>query len=341
MALHYYDHGLTELFRHPSFIRSLVTEIIAEPWVKLLDLNSMRVEDGVHKEIAEPSRFSDLVISFSCTSQSEYEGFSIYLLIEFQSSREPMSLRLLEYLSRVYRRQVKTGTSRYGPLHPVVPIVIYNGEAPWKENTAFLSRFLRLPPSLKPYIPDFRYFLLDEGRFNPQLLSRLKGASAAFIKLDTIDKPEKTEEAARKIISILKQLWKREPEAAKLLSKYVEGLLAHRGIDNPAVSEYINNRRRPMFAQRLDRALDNKWKEGLKQGIEKGIAEGKREGVREGTIREKQTVLLRLLSRKFELVPPDKELVTACENPEKLDAALDVILFAAEKDAVLKELRQE
>ncbi len=159
-----------------------------------------------------------------------------------------MSLRLLEYLSRVYRKQHKSGQSRNKPLNPVVPIVIYNGERRWKEEPAFLSRFPDLPENLRPYIPDFRYFLLDEGRFDRLLLSRLKGAAAAFIKLDTIEEPEKTGETARQIISILREVWE----------SYIEELLNYRGIANPAVTEYINKRRRPMFAQRLDRALDPK-----------------------------------------------------------------------------------
>ncbi len=251
MPQHFYDSGMAELFRHPLFIRSLLTEIVAEPWVELLDLDSMIVEDRVHKEIGQPRRFCDLVVSFQCKpphTDSLPDGFFIYLLIEFQSSREPMSLRLLEYLSRVYRKQHKSGQSRNKPLNPVVPIVIYNGERRWKEEPAFLSRFPDLPENLRPYIPDFRYFLLDEGRFDRLLLSRLKGAAAAFIKLDTIEEPEKTGETARQIISILREVWE----------SYIEELLNYRGIANPAVTEYINKRRRPMFAQRLDRALDPK-----------------------------------------------------------------------------------
>ncbi len=323
MARNYKDTGLTELFRHPAFINSLLTEIVAEPWVNLIDFSTMKIEDGVHKDIAEPALFSDLIVSFSCTKKSENIGLSIYLLIEFQSSPEPMSLRLLEYLARVYRKQTH-GKNRYSPLHPVVPIVIYNGERPWKEDPCFIKRFTNLPMSLVPYIPDFRYFLLDEGRFDPILLSQLKGAAAAFIQLDTISEPEKVDEASATIISILHQLWKREPEAATLLSKYIEGLLAHRGIDSPAVTEYINGRRRPMFAERLDRALDNKWKEG----------------VLEGAIQEKQMVLLRLLSRKFEISDADRIIVNSCKNPDKLDAALDVILFASEKSDVINEIDQ-
>jgi hypothetical protein len=78
---------------------------------------------------------------------------------------------------------------------------------------------------------------------------------------------------------------------------------------------------------------EKRWKEGLDEGV--------REGVREGAILDKQDVLLRLLSRKFGPEPEDRNIVTSCGNPEKLDAALDIILFASEKEIVLKELEGE
>ncbi len=335
MARQFYDYGMAELFRHPDFINSLLTEIVAEEWVKLIDFDSLQLEDGVYKEIGEVAKYNDIVASFRCKAGSSCEGFSIYLLIEPQRSQEPMSLRLLEYLSRVYRRQKVTGKSRYGTLHPVVPIIIYNGVKPWLEDPSFISRFPGLPPALRPYIPSFRYYLLDEGQFDKKLLSRLKGAAAAFIKIDTIAEPEKTKESARIIIDTLGELWKEHREASKLLAKYADALLAHKGIENPGVTDYIINRRRsPMFAESLDRAMKNKWREGKKEGKQEGIAVG----VRQGSIQDKQAVLIRQLSRKFEVLPQDQVLISSCQDPEKLDAALDVILFAPSKELVVKEL---
>ena len=112
----YYDHSFAELFRHPKFIRSLLFDFIDEPWVYLLDLNTMKIEEGEHKSMTGKALRNDLIVSFSYIDSikaNEGPDFSIYLLMEFQSSREPMSLRLLEYLSRIYQKQPKASNSKF------------------------------------------------------------------------------------------------------------------------------------------------------------------------------------------------------------------------------------
>jgi predicted transposase/invertase (TIGR01784 family) len=341
----FYDQGMAELFRHPPFIRSLLTEIVAEPWVALLDLDAMQIEDGVHKEIEGPARFSDMVVSFPFkTVGRKPDGLSIYLLIEFQSSYEPMALRLLEYLARIYKKQNPEKST--APLHPVVPIVIYNGESSWKEDDQFIHRFPGLPDTLIPYIPDFRYFLLDEGRFDRKMLKKLKGAVASFIRLDTIDRLEHHDLMARQIIAILKELRDSDPESAMLLGKYMEGLLAHWGIANEEAVGYINEGRKSMLGQRFERYVEEKvheglqrgMEQGLEQGIEQGIEKGTEAGLKKGALLDKQAVLLRMMDKKFSLAAGDEELVRSCTNLEKLDEALDIILFTERKEAVLEKL---
>jgi hypothetical protein len=340
----FYDQALAELFRHPPFIRSLLVDIIAEPWVALLDLDAMQIEDGVHKEIEGPARFSDMVVSFPVKADAAEKGagghrtaeLSIYLLIEFQSSYESISLRILEYLARIYKKQ-SPGKSA-GTLHPVVPIVVYNGESTWNENPQFIHRFPDLPSTLLPYIPDFRYFLLDEGRFDKKLLRRLRGAVASFIRLDTIDKMEHHNLMARQIISILKELRDSDPESAILLGRYMEGLLSHWGIANEEAVGYINERRKSMLGQRFERYVEEKVHEGIEKGIEKGLAQGKKDGLKEGVLLEKQTVLLRMMDKKFSLASGDEELVRTCTDLVRLDEALDIILFTDNKESVLQKL---
>jgi predicted transposase/invertase (TIGR01784 family) len=337
----FYDQALAELFRHPPFIRSLLTDIIAEPWVALLDLDHMQIEDGVHKEIEGPARFSDMVVSFPVqTSGDKPDGLSIYLLIEFQSSNAPMSLRLLEYLARIYKKQVPEKST--APLRPVVPIVIYNGESPWSEDPQFIHRFRGITKGLIPYIPDFRYFLLDEGRFDKNILRKLKGAVASFIRLDTIDRLEHHDLMARRIIAILKVLRDSDPESAMLLGKYMEGLLAHWGIANGEAVGYINEGRKSMLGQRFERYVEEKVNEGLQrgmeQGIEQGIEKGTEAGLKKGALLDKQAVLLRMMDKKFSLATGDEERVRSCTDLNKLDEALDIILFTDRKEAVLEEL---
>ena len=50
-----------------------------------------------------------------------------------------------------------------------------------------------------------------------------------------------------------------------------------------------------------------------------------------GEIRDKQKTLIRLLSKKFGIIEEEKAIINNCSDGEKLDNALDEILFADSK----------
>jgi predicted transposase/invertase (TIGR01784 family) len=76
-----------------------------------------------------------------------------------------------------------------------------------------------------------------------------------------------------------------------------------------------------------------------RMGIEKGIEQGFVQGRQAGELRERHAVLKRLLDRKFGLEPGDTELIEGVTDPDRLDAALDAILDATEREEVLGLLR--
>ena len=63
-----------------------------------------------------------------------------------------------------------------------------------------------------------------------------------------------------------------------------------------------------------------------------------REGEQRGRIQEKQQVLARHIERKFGLLSGERLRIEGETDPEKLDAALDAVLFAASKGEVLSRL---
>jgi hypothetical protein len=64
-----------------------------------------------------------------------------------------------------------------------------------------------------------------------------------------------------------------------------------------------------------------------------------KEGLEKGKLREKQEVLIRQMSRKFELSREEVELIERTDNSRALDAALDEIVMAESKEQVLEHLR--
>ena len=312
----YYDEAFTEVFSNRTIIESLLRDFVGESWVELLDFDSMTIEPSVFKEIEKPVRSSDLLLSFKLQTG---ERFSIFVLIEFQSTPEPMTLRLLEYLCRIFERQMEQD----GALSPAVPIVIYNGTLGWKETPRLRAHFTFLPEDLLPYIPDFEYILIDEHSLDDALLLELESAVGYFFYFDKTNVKER-EKAAERIIDVLKRVSEKMPETYEVLRRYIIGLLAHQGVEIQEVNEYTIERRKPMLAQSMDELRE----------------EGKAEGKAEGELQEKQNVLIRLLSKRFGMTEEETTTIRACTSPEDLDNALDAILFAESKKQVLRNVRE-
>ena len=90
----------------------------------------------------------------------------IYILIEHQSEPDPfMILRLLDYISAIYKRQRRLWVDAHNSmagflLQPVLPIVFYTGTKRWDSLPAF--RDLEQGGKLfKPFLPNFKPLFLS------------------------------------------------------------------------------------------------------------------------------------------------------------------------------------
>ncbi len=313
----FYDEAFMEVFTNKKIVKSLLVDFVHEDWVDLIDFSSMDAEKSVFKGIDDSKRETDLLLRFAL-NKVENENLFIFVLLEFQSTAQSMILRILEYITRIYKRQIVD----FGQIYPVVPIVIYNGKMNWEEKRRFLNHFHIYPKDINKYIPDFEYILIDIDSFDDKILEQLKDSVSYFFLLDKTDL-SKRDEAAIRIISILKKLKKSDPEIFNLLGRYISGLLEYKGVEINQIKEYIDNRGESMLAQ----SLDELYEDGINKGIEQGLEQGK--------LIEKQATLLKLLKRKFGITGENRELILSSNKPENLDDALDIILFANTIDEVL------
>ena len=60
--------------------------------------------------------------------------------------------------------------------------------------------------------------------------------------------------------------------------------------------------------------------------------------IQEGELLGKRATLLRLVSRKFTVTDAERDLILSCDDSAALDAALDEIITADAKPAVLNKL---
>jgi hypothetical protein len=204
----------------------------------------------------------------------------------------------------------------YAP-SPIVPIVIYTGKEQWKED---LVRFddtsgtRSLPNDLERYVVDVNYILIDEQRYSDDFLLAIGSPAASFFYLDKTDLKKGTE-AAERINSILHQWQKRDREIYDLLKRYIIGLMHYKGVEIQEVVDYTEEKGIPMLAQSMDELIEL------------------------GELQEKQKVLVRQLNKRFGLTEAETALIMAETSREKLDQALDEILFAENKEQVLRLLQ--
>ena len=64
----------------------------------------------------------------------------------------------------------------------------------------------------------------------------------------------------------------------------------------------------------------------------------RKEGLAEGELKDKHTILIRLLSLKYTLSEDEKNKILSVTDLKKLDAAIDAFVFAEDKESVLKLL---
>jgi flagellar biosynthesis/type III secretory pathway protein FliH len=73
--------------------------------------------------------------------------------------------------------------------------------------------------------------------------------------------------------------------------------------------------------------------------IQRGVEKGMEKGFEKGTIQDKQEVLCKQLTRKFGVSEEERSFIKSIYDRDKLDCALDEILFAETKKQVLGVLR--
>ena len=82
----------------------------------------------------------------------------VLVMLEFQSRDDAgMALRVLEYTAMLYRELLREGWGG-APLPPVLPVVPYNGDRPWRSASQVRDLVASTGPALAPQ----RHLVLDE-----------------------------------------------------------------------------------------------------------------------------------------------------------------------------------
>src|SRR5947209_7646272 len=175
--------------------------------------------------------------------------------------------------------------SRKEKLPPVLPLVLYNGRAPWNAARDVAELIAELPGGLERYRPQMRYCLLDERRIATEEKESLRNLAAALFRLEQSSGLAEIERVVDALLA-----WLQAPEQSELkstFSAWVSQLLSRGPGSQMSVVTKLEEVK-SMLAERI-MEWPQEWKE-----------EGRKEGLKEG-----RAVLIRELESRFGLLPPE------------------------------------
>ena len=301
----------------------------------------------------------------------------VLVLLEFQSTDDPsMALRVLEYTAMLYRELLREGSfgTGGGLLPPVLPVVLYNGDLPWRSAAQVRDLVARTGSALSPYQPSQRHVVLDERRAaadDPQLreltravllleqsrsaadLTRVAESLSRVLSApgggDRAGRAELRQAFADWLAALLRRL---EGDAAPAPAP------AHVGLNLEEVKMTLEERvaewPKPYIRQGREEGIGLGRAEGISLGRAEGISVGREEGIglgraegitlgreeglRAGLAHERQ-LLRRLAAARFDTATADRlgQALAAEMDPERLVEVGEAIVRCTTGDELLRE----
>ena len=317
MAEH--DSGYKLLFSDPEMVEDLIRGFIHEDWVRDLDFSTLRKVPGNYVAPNLMPRESDVVWKLRWKDD---RVLYVYLLIEFQSTVDSsMALRMMVYLGLFYQDLLKRGeTTPSGKLPPVLPLVLYNGYAPWDAAREVAELIEEVPGGLERYRPQLRYCLLDEMRMADSELESLRNLAAAVFRLE---KSFDTE-AMERVLEAASE-WLRAPgleELRRSFTAWVLKVLLPSRIRGVRFPELLDLEEVKAMLAESGFSWSDRWEQ---EGMEKGLQQGRQEG-QEDTLAKARGVLLRDLERRFGPLP--EEVLRRVEGIASIEELTELTLRA-------------
>ncbi len=171
-----HDKFFWDIYSRPSNTAGFLKDFLPSTILKQIDLDCLSVDKKSYLSEEYKEHFSDLVVKTKFKDKTEEPVF-VYFLLEHKSSIPVRpAFQLLRYMVEQWYELEKQGTLG-SKLPPIFPILMYHGEKGWNQGVHFHD-IVNIPhDDMKPYIPDFKYFLSeavteDEDRYQTSAVIR-------------------------------------------------------------------------------------------------------------------------------------------------------------------------
>ena len=309
------DASYKLLFSAPEVVRDLVLGFIPDEWLHSLDYTTLEKVPGSYVTDDLRHRADDVIWRV----KAEGEWVYLYLLIEFQSSVDAwMAVRMMTYVGLLYqdlirRKEVLPGKK----LPPVLPIVLYNGDAKWTAATDIADLIPKAPGLVARYLPKLSYLLIDENQYTETDLAGLRNLMAAVIRFEH---PE-NEQALLQLIDLVNEISEGNPELKRTLAIWIRAVLLRQSKGTLALPKVRDLKELKMtLAERFDQWAQKYEQIGIERGIEKGEA----------------LVLQKLLTKRFGTLPRELVIAISAASAAQIDVWVDRVLDAASLEEVFR-----
>ena len=265
-------------------------------------------------------RADDLVWSVELQGSRIY----LYLLLEFQSTPDDtMPARMLQYVAALYDHLLRSkAVNPAEGLPPVLPIVLYNGDARWRQSSELYDLIRVHPQVLKAFQPRLKFWLLDEGAFPAAELEDMQRVVAAIFRFEHT--PDSA--AAKQAIRCLAQAIAQSPfkqRIDRVVTRWIKHRLQRKmpGLAVPDAEELTKGME--MLETNIDRWEAQAIAKGMQQGMQQGEA----------------LLLQRLLTRRFGALSATQLASIAAATPAQLETWGDRVLEAKSLDEVFGDTR--
>lgn len=301
------DASYKLLFSAPEVVRDLVLGFIPDEWLHSLDYSTLEKVPGSYVSDDLRHRADDVIWRVRADGEWVY----LYLLIEFQSTVDPwMAVRIMTYVGLLYQDLIRRNDVLPDrKLPPVLPVVLYNGDATWSAATDIAQLIPKAPGLVAQYLPRLQYLLIDESRFPDAALADLKNLVAVIIRFEHSE----SEQALLGLIDVLNDWLEENPELKRTFAIWIRAVVLRQSKHQLVLPKVRDLKELKMtLAERFDTWAQKHEQRGIEKGVEKGEA----------------LALQKLLTKRFGPLPPDSLSKIAAASAEQLDTWMDRVLDA-------------
>lgn len=318
-----HDLGYKQLFAHPEMVRDLLAGFTPLACFRGLDSDAFERVNASYVSEHFAERHGDMVWRVRLAGHIVY----VYLLLEFQSQAERwMALRMQVYVGLLYQDLLKRRElSGKEHLPPVLPVVFYNGKAPWNASAELRELVADGPSELGQFQASQRYLLIDQHALDPAELVDARNLVAILFRLELSDFAG----ALKEVIATL-SVWLTGAEQGPLRRSIASWITRLKERESPrlAIPDVLSLLEDETMGERFQRKYAT-WEDAIED-------RGRQKGLEEGRIETMRSVLKKLLIERFGELPVAAAARIDQAGESEAERWIGRVLAAGSIDAVLR-----